>query len=195
MVRSLQRWWRENAREGIPDRANFDPFQFRRLLPYLLIADVEHDPFRIRYRLVGTKVVEATGLNLTGLYLDELDPTVEDEPWMENYSLAYESRQPTVGTTTVGTMSGLRFVYEFGIFPLSKGGMTVDQFVAIEDYFEFAHLFRELEEWRPLGSSDGELARPSPNAKDLRASVCSLGAPAPHRTADSAKGLKIVTLR
>jgi hypothetical protein len=167
-VRSLQRWWRENARDGIPDRANFQPFEFTQLLPYLLIADVEHDPFRIRYRLVGTKVVEATGLNLTGLYLDELDPTVEDEPWMDNYALAHKSQQPVLGTTTVKTTSGLRFVYEFGIFPLSKGGTRVDQCVAIEDYFEFAHLFRELEDWRALGSVDSDVARQLSNAKDLR---------------------------
>lgn len=150
MVHSLQEWWRDNAHDGIPDRANFQPGDFTRLLPYLLISDVEHAPFRIRYRLVGTRVVEATGLDITGRYLDELDPVNEEEPWADDYALAYETRKPVVGTTTVRTKSGLRFVYEFGIFPVSKGGNAVEQFVAVEDYFEFSHLFHELEEWRVL---------------------------------------------
>jgi hypothetical protein len=45
----------------------------------------------------------------------------------------------------------VRFVYEFGLFPLRKGGATIDQFVAVEDYFEFAHLFQDLPEWRSIG--------------------------------------------
>jgi hypothetical protein len=45
---------------------------------------------------------------------------------------------------------GWRFVYEFSIFPLARGGQRVEQFVGIEDYFEFAHLFDELEHWRVL---------------------------------------------
>jgi hypothetical protein len=126
MVRSLLQWWRGNARGGIPDRACFHPSDFPRILPYLLISDVEHEPFGIRYRLVGTRVVEATGMNLTGCYLDELDPANEEEPWADDYALAYETRQPVIGTTTVRTRSGLRFVYDFGIFPLSKSGNAVE---------------------------------------------------------------------
>lgn len=147
MIRSLQQWWVDHANGGIPDRADFEPPAFRSTLPYLLISDVEHTPFRIRYRLVGTRVVAATGYDITGHYLDELDTTNEEEPWLEDYALCYRTRRPIMGTTSVLTRTGLRFSYEFGIFPVTKGGSNLEQFIAVEDYFEFARLFRELPEW------------------------------------------------
>ncbi|HEV8389404.1 MAG TPA: hypothetical protein VGQ35_06165 [Dongiaceae bacterium] len=78
-------------------------------LPYLLISDVEHNPFRIRYRLVGTKVVEATGMDFTGRYLDELLPSDEDEPRMDDYAAAYHGRCPVAGRTVISVRSGVRF--------------------------------------------------------------------------------------
>jgi hypothetical protein len=107
MIRSFHDWWRATSNGGIPDRADFQPVDFKHMLPYVLISYVEHAPFRIRYRLVGTRVVEATGLDLTGLYLDKLDPVGGEEPWMEDYALSYRERRPVVGTTTTRTTSGL----------------------------------------------------------------------------------------
>ncbi len=58
---------------ALPDRADLDPAEIPLLLPYILISEVEQ-PFRIRYRLIGTEVVHVTGMNFTGHYLDELIP-------------------------------------------------------------------------------------------------------------------------
>jgi hypothetical protein len=66
MVRSLHGWWRSKCGAEIPDRADLDPTHLKPLLPNLFISDVEPEPFRIRYRLVGTKAVEATGMDITG---------------------------------------------------------------------------------------------------------------------------------
>jgi hypothetical protein len=50
------------ARHGItPHPADLKP-----LRPNILISDVEHDPCRIRYRLVGTRTREAAGFNIVG---------------------------------------------------------------------------------------------------------------------------------
>src|SRR3546814_12568465 len=61
-------------------------------MPYVLIADIEHAPFRVRFRLVGTKVVEATGFEFTGKYLDELTLPDDAGPVLESYQLASESK-------------------------------------------------------------------------------------------------------
>jgi hypothetical protein len=150
MVRSLHRWWLDKSTGDIPDRADLDPADLKRLLPFLFIADVEHDPFRIRYRLVGTRAVEATGFDITGRYLDDLLPASIDEPWMDYYHRAYSTRLPVWGAIEAPTRSGGRFTYEFGLFPLRKGGSAVDQFVAIEDYFDLTSTIVELAEWREL---------------------------------------------
>src|SRR4029450_11258209 len=105
------------------------------LLPFLFIADAEHDPFRVRYRLVGTRAVEVTGFDITGHYLDALLSAEPDQPWMDHYRAVYVSRPPLLGATTVPTSAGKMFTYEFGIFPLRNGGQRIEQFVAVEDYF------------------------------------------------------------
>lgn len=91
MVRSMPQWWLARSGDDIPDRDDLDPADFKALLPNILISDVEHDPFRIRYRLVGTR--EATGFNIVGRYLDELLPTDPDKPWMDD-CLSHASSGP-----------------------------------------------------------------------------------------------------
>lgn len=148
MIRSLHGWWLERCAGDIPDRADLNPADLKPLLPNLFLVDVEHAPFRIRYRLVGTRATEATGMDITGRYLDDLLPAGVDEPWMEYYLQAYSTRQPVFGAVDAPIRSGGRFTYEFGLFPLRKGGATVEQFVSIEDYFDLASTLVELTQWR-----------------------------------------------
>lgn len=158
LIRRLSQWWTANCSNDIPDRSNFDPLNFTALLPNILIVDVEHRPFRIRYRLVGTKVAEATGFNIVGRYLDELMPTEPEAPWMDLYLQAYQQRAPIVGTSTCTTTSGSLFTHEYGLFPLRKGGQSVDQFICIEDYGGLASTLTDLVQWseRKLpGDSEG----------------------------------------
>jgi hypothetical protein len=147
IIRFMLRWWRGKCGADIPDRGDFDPIEFKLLLPNILISDVEHNPFRIRYRLVGTRAREATGFNIVGRYLDELLPTDPDEPWMDDYHLAYRTRRPVVGVSSIRTTNGGIFTYEFGLFPLRKGGASIDQFVAIEDYENLNSTLLDLVEW------------------------------------------------
>jgi hypothetical protein len=87
-------------------------------------------------------------MDITGCYLDELLPADGTEPWMEYYQQAYRTRSPVFGASDAPTTSGGRFTYEFGLFPLRKGGLAVAQFVAIEDYFDLTSTLFELVEWR-----------------------------------------------
>ena len=148
MVRTLHRWWLERCAGDIPDRVDLDPADLKPLLPNMFVVDVEHDPFRIRYRLVGTRAIEVTGYDITGHYLDNLLPADASEPWVEHYRTAYRTRSPLFGAVEAPTRSGGRFTYEFGLFPLRKGGTAVDQFVSIEDYFDLTTSLTQLVEWR-----------------------------------------------
>jgi hypothetical protein len=148
MIRTLHRWWLDKSAGDIPDRADLDPADLKPLLPNLFIVDVEHDPFRIRYRLVGTRAAEATGYDITGHYLDNLLAADAGEPWMDHYHAAYRNRAPIFGAVGAATRTGGRFEYEFGLFPLRNGGTAVGQFVSIEDYFDLATSLTELVEWR-----------------------------------------------
>jgi hypothetical protein len=152
MIRSLHEWWLAQRGDDIPDRAALRPEEFKSMLPYMLVSEVVHNPFRIRYRLAGTVVVAVTGMEVTGRYLHELDPS-DDEPWMAHYMSAYRTRAPVFGTTWLMSTGQVRYPYEFGIFPLRKGGTDIAQFVSIEDYFDFKGPVDELVGWRLRSAS------------------------------------------
>jgi hypothetical protein len=149
LVKLLHAWW-EAARgtADVPDRSDLRPDEMKPLLPFLFIADAEHEPFRVRYRLVGTKATEVTGFDVTGYYLDQLLSAEPDQPWMDHYRRAYTTRRPLLGATTVPTTDGKLLTYEFGIFPLRRGGQAIEQFVAIEDYFGRISKIDQVAPWR-----------------------------------------------
>lgn len=154
MVRELHDFW--NGRRGVkdlPHRADIDPAEIKALLPNLLIVDFEPDPFRVRYRLVGTKVVAASGYDFTGRYLDEMNLASGGEAWTSHYRTVRESRRPLFGAVELPTAEGPRFSYEFGIFPITTDGVSANQCLDIEDYGRFNERLTELQEkvdnWRP----------------------------------------------
>jgi hypothetical protein len=154
-VRRLHTWWEERRFDSdTPDRSDLQPEDLKPLLPCIFIADAEHEPFRVRYRLVGTRAAEITGFDISGRYLDELLSAESDQPWMDHYKTAYITRRPLLGATTVPTSAGHLFTYEFGIFPLRKGGHTIEQFVAIEDYFGLVARVVQVKPWQSMSCEE-----------------------------------------
>lgn len=77
-TRQAYAYWRAvHPPAGLPGRQHIDPQQLRLLLPQVWLVDVQHDPFRLRYRLVGTEIVAMLGREVTGQWLDEAHPDVE----------------------------------------------------------------------------------------------------------------------
>jgi hypothetical protein len=73
-ARQLWRWWSAADKHAVPPRRqDFDPVDVPRTLGNITIFDVEPDPWRFRVRIVGTRIVEETGRDTTGVYLDELE--------------------------------------------------------------------------------------------------------------------------
>lgn len=68
----LKAYW--DAKRGarpMPTRAQLNPLEMRGHLGSLSLAEVLHDPFDIRWRLVGTNIVEAYGRDGTGKLASE----------------------------------------------------------------------------------------------------------------------------
>src|SRR3546814_17510594 len=107
------------------------------LLPYTthfrsLIADIEHSPFRVRFRLVGTKVVEATGIEFTGKYLDEITLPDDEGPVLESYQLASESKCAVLTRMKWHLDANTIGEYDACFMPLSENGRTVDKALGLE---------------------------------------------------------------
>jgi hypothetical protein len=72
-LRRLFEYWLERRGERLfPARAEIDPVEFAFVLGYVTLVEVEPEPRRYRFRLDGSILVELSGTNYTGRYLDEL---------------------------------------------------------------------------------------------------------------------------
>lgn len=79
-------WAGIRAGRGMPRPSDVDPLKIeRRLLPHVILIDVvQRQPLRMRYRLVGTAVVQArrglTPEDATGWYVDEIGSRFQPSP-------------------------------------------------------------------------------------------------------------------
>jgi hypothetical protein len=71
---ALYRYWnRRRDKRRMPDRREIDPLDLDpALLPHLGLMDILEGGARVRYRLLGTKIVERWGSDPTGRYMDEV---------------------------------------------------------------------------------------------------------------------------
>ena len=76
-VKELYRYWQSVAPEGkLPGRQHIDPADIVSLLPNIWLLDVHREPLRFWRRLIGTKIEEFSGRNLTGGWVhDEMEET------------------------------------------------------------------------------------------------------------------------
>jgi hypothetical protein len=113
---------------GLPRRRAFDPVAVPDLLPGIWLLDVQHDPFRLRYRLAGTVIVEAIGHEVTGQWLDEAHPHVRgDAQFFDRYRGVVETGVPSWRRGKPQLWTNRDFgIVENLVVPLAMDGHTVD---------------------------------------------------------------------
>jgi hypothetical protein len=137
-VGAMHRYWQSKCRDGSPPlRAAIDPTEIPRLLPYLVIAEIEASPMRVRYRLVGTQVVEDNGSDFTNRYLEDCHFAVEDL-LRECYRRLVETQAPVFAYYEWHKVEwqgakGAIGANETGFFPLSSDGARVDLAICLAD--------------------------------------------------------------
>lgn len=134
-VQQLHAYWRQLFEQsgGIPPRDRFEPFDVRGLLPNLYIVDVEEQPRRFRYRLVGTAVVEYNQLEFTGRYLGTIG-WEEEQALLSQYERVMETGGPVVGYYDWILRSGAKGRAEYGLFPFADKDGRIIQVIGVEDY-------------------------------------------------------------
>lgn len=127
-------WLAKRAGRDLPERDDIQLPDLKNILPHLLLAQIQPDPFRVFYRVTGTKIVEMCG-DLTGRHLDELGNSAS--PWIregqESYYRAWSGRTYFLGEYVWPTLQGAACNVEFGIFPVLVPGKPMQCF-ALEDY-------------------------------------------------------------
>ena len=140
MVRRFYDYWLAVAPAGrLPGRQHIAPEDLVPLLPRLWLGDVYRDPLRIRYRLAGTEVVWSFGREVTGQWLDEVQPEAfHNATVYERYRFMVETGRPTWrrGVSQWQRDPKHRRV-ENCVVPLAKDGRTVDMLFAVVVLFDY----------------------------------------------------------
>jgi len=119
-------WLSIHPGTGLPGRQHLDPADVPGLLPYMFLINVERDPLRFRYRLVGTNYVQMMGSDLTHRYLDEVHPDFPG-PIREQYvELAEHGRLAYRKGRVMRAAMHRDFVIERLALPLARNGVDVD---------------------------------------------------------------------
>lgn len=130
--RLYQHWLSIHPSDRLPGRQHFDPVAVPDLLPGLWLLDVERRPFRLRYRLVGTNIVQAIGREVTGMWLDDAHPHVRNDPsFFSRYERAAESRKPMwrLGKPRLWSHKEFNNVENL-LLPFARDGTAVDMLMA-----------------------------------------------------------------
>lgn len=99
----------------------------------MVVIEVEQEPMRFRYRLVGTRVVEFNKLDFTGLYLGTIG-WEEEQQLVDACADVAADKEPLFGFYSWTLRNGNIGRCEFGIFPFSHDGQVVAQIFGVEDY-------------------------------------------------------------
>jgi hypothetical protein len=130
----LLRYWDSRRRgDRLPARAEIEPLELRRLLPHLLLLDVERagDRLRFRFRVAGTAFTSLIGRDVTGLHVDELGPPDRVTPVQDGLAAIVRTGRPCF-LASRPTLHNDRFarVKRLGV-PLATDGRAVDMILAV----------------------------------------------------------------
>ncbi|MEQ9638925.1 MAG: PAS domain-containing protein [Alphaproteobacteria bacterium] len=124
---SLMEYW-ESKRAGaaLPSRADIDPLDLPEHLPNLCLIEVHDPPLRMRYRLVGTAIVEQLHRDSTHRWYHELY-SADDMAFLESmYRRMMRDRRPlrTFGRSRYADSD--YYDFEMLSLPLASDNETVD---------------------------------------------------------------------
>lgn len=127
ILKELYAYW-DMLRDGdaLPSRTQIEPVRIPRLLPYIILTDVEHDPRRFRRRLIGTHITSVVGRDNTGRYFDEIYGADAAGQMTEVYSVPVDERRPVRMVGDCAYPDGSWLSYEALHLPLSWDGERVN---------------------------------------------------------------------
>lgn len=135
-LRGFYAFWRSRAESGrVPDRDRFPVEDLGPWLGNIQIVEVVDGGRDFRHRLIGTRIVEAVGRDLTGRLVSECEYRTGTEVMLRRYRESLERDGPTFRRGRVfwaRNMSWLRF--ESITVPMTVGGEAVAQLWTVIAY-------------------------------------------------------------
>jgi hypothetical protein len=135
-IRRVFDYWRaiRPAEDRLPGRQHLEPADLPELLRWLWLVDIQREPLRFRYRLVGTGHREVIGQDLTGKWIDE---AFSHFPRMATYPqfLDVVAGEPRYCRCPPPFRVDERYVaMERLLLPLARDGLSVDMMLGFTIY-------------------------------------------------------------
>lgn len=130
---ALAYWQRIRGKREMPARADLHPGDIPKLLPYIILMDVLHDPLDFRFRLIGTEIDRIVARNYKGVKLSELPDKRAPNPIWQHHQETVETRAPVRKELSyIGPDGDVRRI-EHCLMPFSSDGKAVDQLLIAVD--------------------------------------------------------------
>jgi hypothetical protein len=129
---ALTYWESKRAGRRMPARRDFDPLlEVPKLVPWIVLVDVLHDPLDFRFRLVGSGVVDRSQGNHTGKCFSEmLDFGPGSHLWTHRAAVVEAGTPLRFEPPYVGRAPGVRSVANIHL-PLSDDDQTVNMILTV----------------------------------------------------------------
>jgi len=130
-LQRLRDYWRSRCGgAAMPLRSAIDPLDFRYILGYVTLVEVELAPRRYRFRLDGSILAMLSGMDYTGKYLDELGMPDYIDFVAASYDRVVDGRHP-YAYRKQGAFDTKSFNEETLILPLGHNDTVEHLMVAV----------------------------------------------------------------
>ena len=126
-----QVWQAKRGDRWLPGRRDFDPIELRHFLGDLYLVDALDWPRRLRFRLVGTRICEIAGRDVTGRHFDEVYPGTGLREAMQAHAAAIDGARPVRCTGQMTIAEKVGAPCEALLLPLSSDQVRVDMLLGM----------------------------------------------------------------
>lgn len=145
--RAYEYWLDKAAGRRAPDRGDLDPAELKDILPYLSILEIveEEGATHHRYRLVGTRVVDALGYNPTNHIVEEFSAHGHAE-FMRGLCVEVAATARPLYAASSFRASNAGLSTERIFLPFTVGGAEIKQIVVVQtfDWIRRKRIIHEL---------------------------------------------------
>ncbi len=120
----------------LPSRRQLDPLDLRALLPFIVLVDVHRSGTEreFRYRLMGSRHVEAIGHNFTGVTVQDASAPDYVERVLGNMNFVVDTAKAFYDRFPMPFRDREFMDSERVYFPLADDGVTVDVIMVLNGY-------------------------------------------------------------
>ena len=139
LLREIYAYWRlKRGARRMPSRRQIDPTELPRLLPHLVISEPVEGGERFRYRLAGTAVARAIGLDPTGRCVEDVASGGYRDYINGLHRTVCRERVPVFAASAyVSAARGRHYFARRLLLPLSDDDQAVNQILSLV-IFHFA---------------------------------------------------------